>query len=136
MIKVYVKKQTNYPIKASEIKNNLKDFFEKQGIVSDAQVSVALVGEKKMLEISKKYLKDKTVYHAKRDKVHNVLSFTHEGSKGEFVYPPGERIDLGEIIVCYPKAIEEAQAESKKVTDKINELIRHAGMHLMGIHHT
>ncbi len=127
MIKVYVKKQANYPIKASEIKNNLKDFFKKQGIVSDAQVSVAIVGEKKMLEISKKYLKDK--------KVHNVLSFTHEGSKGEFVYPPGERIDLGEIIVCYPKAIEEAQAESKKVADKINELIRHAGMHLMGIHH-
>lgn len=127
MIKIYVKKQTNYPIKASEIKNNLKDFFKKQGIVSDAQVSVALVGEKKMLEISKKYLKD--------NKVHNVLSFTHEGSKGEFVYPPGERIDLGEIIVCYPKAIEEAQSESKKVADKINELIRHAGMHLMGIHH-
>jgi probable rRNA maturation factor len=127
MIKVYVKKQANYPIKASEIKHNLKDFFKKQGIVSDAQVSVAIVGEKKMLDISKKYLKD--------NKVHNVLSFTHEGSKGEFVYPPGERIDLGEIIVCYPKAIEEAQSESKKVADKINELIRHAGMHLMGIHH-
>ena len=127
MIKVYVKKQANYPIKASEIKNNLKDFFKKQGIVSDAQVSVAIVGKKKMLDISKKYLKD--------NKIHNVLSFTHEGSKGEFVYPPGERIDLGEIIVCYPKAIEEAQSESKKVADKINELIRHAGMHLMGIHH-
>ena len=127
MIKVYVKKQANYPIKASEIKSNLKDFFKKQGIVSDAQVSVAIVGKKKMLDISKKYLKD--------NKVHNVLSFTHEGSKGEFVYPPGERIDLGEIIVCYPKAIEEAQSESKKVADKINELIRHAGTHLMGIHH-
>lgn len=127
MIKVYVKKQANYPIKASEIKNNLKDFFKKQGIVSDAQVSVAIVGEKKMLDISKKYLKD--------SKIHNVLSFTHEGSKGEFVFPPGERIDLGEIIVCYPKAIEEAQSENKKVAEKINELIRHAGMHLMGIHH-
>ncbi len=127
MIKVYVKKQANYPIKASEIKNNLKDFFKKQGIVSDAQVSVAIVGEKKMLEISKKYLKD--------NRVHNVLSFTHEGSKGEFVYPPGERIDLGEIIVCYPKVIEEAQSEGKKVAKKVNELIEHGGLHLMGIHH-
>lgn len=127
MIKVYVKKLANYPIKATDLKNNLRKFFQKQGIVSDAQVSVAIVGEKKMLGISKKYLKG--------NQIHSVLSFTHEDSKGEFVYPPGERIDLGEIIVCYPKAIKEAQAEGKKVADKINELMMHAGMHLMGIHH-
>ena len=68
MIQVYVKKQSNYPVKASELKKKLSEFFKKQGIVSDAHVSVALIGEKKMLELSKKYLKDNTL--------HNVLSFS------------------------------------------------------------
>ena len=127
MIKVYVKKQTNYPIKATEIKSNLASFFKKSGIVSDSVVSVALVGEKKMLDIGRKYLKD--------NMMHNVLSFTSDEVKGEFVYPPDEKINLGEIIVCYPIAVEEAKAEGKRIDDKVHELVEHGAEHLMGIHH-
>lgn len=127
MIKVYVKKQSNYPIKASEIKKILKEFLEKQGLVSEAQVNVALVGEKRMLDISKKYLKD--------SKVHNILSFTADEVKGKFLYPPKALIQLGEIIICYPKVVEEAKNEGKRIGEKIKELSEHGAMHLMGIHH-
>lgn len=128
MIKVYVKKQSNYPIKASEVKKILEEFLEKQGIVSDAQVNVALVGGKKMLDLSKKYLKD--------SKVHNVLSFTADEVKGKFLYPPKALIQLGEIVICYPKAVEEAKKEGKRIGEKIEELIKHGALHLMGVHHT
>ena len=134
MIKVYVKKQSNYPIKASEIKKILRKFFQKQGIVSDAQVNVALVGEKKMLDISNKYLKD--------SKVHNVLSFTADeseslpaGRQGKFLYPPKALIQLGEIVICYPKVVEEAKHEGKRINQKAEELLKHGAQHLMGKHH-
>ncbi|MCH7640724.1 rRNA maturation RNase YbeY [Patescibacteria group bacterium] len=142
MIKVYIKKQTNYPLKAMDIKKNIASFFKERGIVSDAVVSIALVGEKKMLDIGKKYLKD--------NKVHNVLSFTADevknlparldsakraGRQGKFVYPPGELLNLGEIVVCYPTAVEEAKKEGKLVKSKILELIEHGAEHLMGEHH-
>src|SRR5204863_52583 len=83
------------------IKQKLSEFFVKQGIVSDAEVSVAIVGETKMMEIDKKYLKDK--------KLHNVFSFTPAETKGTFVFPPDGLIHLGEIIVCYPVALKEAK---------------------------
>ncbi|HET7099124.1 MAG TPA: rRNA maturation RNase YbeY [Patescibacteria group bacterium] len=126
MIKVSVTKQSNYPIGASKIKTKLAKFFVSQGIVSDAEVSVAIVGEKKMMTLVNLYLKDK--------KLHNVLSFTPAEAKG-FVYPPDNKMHLGEIIVCYPVAIAEAKKEGVLIDDKVYELIEHGAMHLLGIHH-
>ena len=54
MIKVDVIKQSNYPVSVPRLKKKLADFFVKKGIVSPAEVSVAIVGEKKMLDISQK----------------------------------------------------------------------------------
>ena len=127
MIKVNVKKQSNYPISSTKIRKNLKDFLASHGIVSDAEVSVALVGEKKMLEVGKKYLKDKSL--------HNVLSFTADEIDSKFVFPPDGVIHLGEIIVCYPVAFEEAKKEGKLIEEKVMELIEHGARHLLGIHH-
>lgn len=133
MIKVHVTKQSNYPVKTPVIKKKLARFFEGHGIVSDAEVSVAIVGEKRMMEVGKKFLKD--------GELHNVLSFVEGGEKfvygkaASFAYPPGSPINLGEIIVCYPLAVKESVEENILIDEKVYELIEHGGLHLMGIHH-
>lgn len=127
MIKVLITKQSNYPVKSPVIKKKLANFFASKGIVSDAEVSVAIVGEKKMMELGKKFLKD--------NKLHNVLSFVPNEIKGGFVYPPDGKIYLGEIIVCYPLAVKEAGEENVLVDQRVYELIEHGAMHLLGIHH-
>lgn len=127
MIKVFVTKQSNYPVKVPVIKKKLAEFLVKKGIVSDAEVSVAIVGESKMMEIGKKFLKD--------GKLHNVLSFVAEEERGKFVYPPDKRIRLGEIIVCYPVAVKESIEEGVLIDEKVYELIEHGAMHLLGFHH-
>ncbi|HBB76568.1 rRNA maturation RNase YbeY [Candidatus Woesebacteria bacterium RIFOXYC1_FULL_41_14] len=127
MIKVLVTKQSNYPVKVPAIKKKLADFFTQKGIVSDAEVTVAIVGEKKMKEIGAKYLKD--------GKLHNVLSFVAEDVKGKFVYPPDDKIRLGEIIVCYPVAVKESIEEGVLIDERVYELIEHGALHLLGFHH-
>lgn len=127
MIKVFVTKQSNYPVKVPVIKKKLAEFLAEKGIVSDAEVSVAIVGESKMMEIGKKFLKD--------GKLHNVLSFVAEEERGKFVYPPDKRIRLGEIIVCYPVAVKESIEEGVLIDEKVYELIEHGAMHLLGFHH-
>ncbi|QQG41486.1 MAG: rRNA maturation RNase YbeY [Candidatus Woesebacteria bacterium] len=126
MIKVSITKQSNYPVKATVIKKKLADFLAKNGIVSDAEISVAIVGETKMLEIGKKYLKDR--------KLHNVLSFTPTEVKG-FVYPPDGTMHLGEVIICYPEALREAKEENVLIDERVYELTEHGTLHLLGIHH-
>ncbi len=127
MIKVNVNKQSSYPVSAPKLKNRLRKFFEGRGIVSDAEVSVAIVGETKMMEVGKRYLKDR--------ELHNVLSFTPDEIKGQFIDPPDGIIHLGEIIVCYPKAFDEAKMEGKSIEEKVYELVEHGALHLLGVHH-
>ncbi|MGD0523231.1 MAG: rRNA maturation RNase YbeY [Candidatus Microgenomates bacterium] len=126
MITVLFTKQSNYPVSSPRIKSILKSFLAENGIVSDAEVSLALVGEAKMLDIGKKYLKDK--------KLHNVLSFTVEEKGKNFIYPP-DKLYLGEIIVCYPKVVDEAKMENKRIENKVIELVEHGALHLLGVHH-
>lgn len=126
MIKVTVSKQSGYPVKSSILKKKLSSFLEKNGIVSDAEVSIAIVGEKKMMEVGAKYLKDK--------KLHNVLSFTPTEVKG-FVYPPDGILHLGEIVVCYPVAVKESAEENVLIDERVVELVEHGALHLLGIHH-
>lgn len=127
MIKVTIAKQSNFPVSSAALKNRLKDFLTKKGLVSDSNVSVALVSEKKMLDLGRKYLKD--------SKAHNVFAFVSEETRGKFAYPPDGTIHLGEIIVCYPKAVEDAKKENKLIENKIVELVEHGAKHLLGIHH-
>ena len=127
MIKVNLQKQSSYPVNVRKLKKTLQDFFASKGIVSEAEVSVAIVGEKKMIELSKNYLKDRVK--------HSVLSFTPEETKKKFVYPPDGIIHLGEIIICYPFIVGEARKKGILIDDVLTELAQHSALHLMGIHH-
>ena len=127
MIKVNLQKQSSYPVNVRALKKTLQDFFASKGIVSEAEVSVAIVGENKMLQLSKIYLKD-------REK-HSVLAFTPEETKKKFVYPPDGIIHLGEIIICYPFIVGEARKKGKLIDDVLTELAQHSALRLMGIHH-
>lgn len=128
MIKVYVNKQSNFSVSTPKVKSALKSFLENEGIVSDSDVYVSIVGKPKMLSLAKKYLKENNV-------LHNVLSFPSSEIRGEFVEPPDKTIHLGEIVLCYPKVVDEANAEGMLIDDKVIELVNHGALHLMGKHH-
>lgn len=127
MITINVSKQSNFPVKSSLIKKRLREFLTTEGIVSDCVVSVAIVGREKMLEVAKKHLKDNAI--------HNVLSFTESELKESFIYPPDGKIYLGEIVLCFPKVVEEAKEENVLIYEKAYELIEHGALHLLGKHH-
>lgn len=127
MINVYINKEISCPISKKEIKGQLSIFLKKEGITTDTDVSVAIVGTTKMISLAEKYLKEK-------NGIHNVLSFPYaEG--GDFIYPPQKVTHLGDIIICYPKVQEEAKSERVSVSVRAMELICHGALHLMGKHH-
>ena len=128
MVKVLVSKQSSFGLDTAKLKKALSDFFVQKGIVSKAEVEVAIVGEKPMFNLAKTYLGEKNT-------LHNVLSFTPEETQGRFINPPDGIIHLGEIVICYPKVQEEAGLEGVMIDEKIIELACHGAEHLMGIHH-
>jgi len=109
------------------IKKELTNFLEGKGLVSDFSVFVSFVGEKVMKSIASKYLGESSV--------HNVLSFPESELRGEFKYPKNETSTLGEIVICYPEILKEANDEGKLIDNKAIELVKHGALHLMGEHH-
>ncbi|RJR29847.1 rRNA maturation RNase YbeY [Candidatus Microgenomates bacterium] len=131
MISVSVYKQSNYSVSVKKIKEAVVSVVSANGVVSNCDVSVAIVGEKYIVHLAKKYMNDSD----KEAREHPVLSFPVSELEGPFVFPPDGNLQLGEIIVSYPKAVDDAKKSGKLIDDVVCELARHGALHLMGIHH-
>lgn len=127
MIKVVVYKTSNYPVSTPSLKRKVRYFLAAKGIKSDTEVFISFVSKPKMIQIARKYLKEESV--------HNVFSFTEKEVVSPFIYPPNNFVQLGEVVICYPKAFEEAKKENLTLDEKIWQLVEHGLMHLLGYHH-
>ncbi|OGH12396.1 MAG: rRNA maturation RNase YbeY [Candidatus Levybacteria bacterium RIFCSPHIGHO2_01_FULL_36_15] len=124
-IKVPIFIESRYKLNRTKVKDTVCDALKKQDIKGPVEVSVAIVGDRKMKRLNKKY--------RDLDKTTNVLSFSQmEGSTNVL---PQDVLILGDVVVSYPQAILEASKEEMLVDDKICELVEHGVMHLLGIHH-
>lgn len=117
--------ESRYKVDRKRIKKSIAEVLEEHNVQSDTEVSVAVVGDRKMAVLNKKY----------RDKegTTNVLSFPL--AEGEDTHLPADIIRLGDIVLAYPQVIRDAARDEMLVDDKVDELIRHGLLHLMGIHH-
>ncbi len=122
--------ESRYKVNRKRIKSALSNLLNQQGVNSPVEVSVAIVGNRKMRQLSKKYKGE--------DKTRNVLSFslTEGGYHPAPSHPgPSNVLRLGDIVISYPVAISEAVRDEVLVDDKIDELVVHGMSHLLGLHH-
>ena len=124
-IKVPIFVESRYRVNRKRIKSKIKDILTKQGIKGPSEVSVAIVGDRKMRSLSRKYKGE--------DKTRNILSFSL--IEGDSAYTPSNKLSLGDLVISYPQVIKEASLEEVLVDDKIDKLIEHGLDHLLGINH-
>lgn len=117
--------ESRYKVNRKKIKSAINNLLGKQEITGPVEVSVAIVGDRKMRELSRKYKNE--------DKTRNVLSFSL--MEGEATHLPDDVLRLGDIIISYPVVIKEASKEEMLVDDKVSQLVEHGLMHLLGLHH-
>lgn len=124
-IKVLIFVESRYKVNRKRITNSVKNLLKENSVVGPAEVSIAIVGNRKMRSLHKKYKNE--------DKTTNVLSFSL--TEGETTVSSTEILRLGDVVISYPQMIKEAAEEEKLVDDKIDELVSHGILHLLGIHH-
>lgn len=123
--KVLIYVESRYKVDRKRIKAAVNYVLEEQNVQTPIEVSIAIVGDRKMRALNKKY-RDK-------DKTANILSFPiSEG--GESVLPP-DVTRLGDIVISYPELIRESAEEEMLVDDRVDMLVQHGMLHLLGIHH-
>lgn len=117
--------ESRYKINRKRIKKAVLKVLTQYEVKGPAEVSIAIVGDRKMRALSLKYKGE--------DKTRSILSFSM--SVGESTYPSSEVLKLGDIAISFPQVIKEASREEMLVDDKIDELIEHGMLHLLGVNH-
>lgn len=124
-VKVLIYVESRYKVDRKRIKSAVKFVLEDQNIQSPVEVSIAIIGNRKMRALNKKY-RDK-------DKTANILSFPL--TEGEQTQLPTDTTRLGDIIISYPEVIRESAEQELLVDDRVEELVQHGMLHLLGVHH-
>ena len=122
-IPIYV--ESRYKVSRKKIKERIITVLLKQNITSAVEVSVAVIGNRKMRALNKKY--------REIDKPTNVLSFSQ--TEGDAVMQPPDKLYLGDIVICYPVIVDECARDNMLIDDRVNQLVEHSLMHLLGFHH-
>ncbi len=129
MISILFQTETHFPVNRKKIKDSVSRALETK-VNSNAEVSISIIGDRRMRELNRTY--------RKLDKTTDVLSFPLQDpayTDIQFVDPPDNILRLGDILVSYPQAVEEATEENTMVDDMIIALALHGLDHLLGIHH-
>jgi len=118
--------ESRYRVNRKRIKKAILEVLTEQEVKGQIEVSVAIVGDRKMRSLSKKYKGE--------DKTRNILSFSL--SEGESTHLDNDDVlRLGDIVISYPQVIRDASEEEVLVDDKVDELAKHGMLHLLGINH-
>ena len=124
-ISVLIFVESRYKVSRKRIKQIVKNTLDKNDINGSVEVSIAIVGDRKMRELSKKYKGE--------DKTRNILSFSQ--IEGGVFATPRDTLRLGDIVLSYPQVINDAVRDEMLVDDKVDELVEHGLMHLLGENH-
>lgn len=135
MVRVLIHTDTRYPVNRKVIRQAVLDVFKKYKIEDiDAEVSVAVVGERKMRQLCADYLKD--------DGGHAVLAFPLEGvylktasatlDRLRFVNPPDSVLRLGDVLLSWPQVLAKAAADNILVDVEVALLVGHGVKQLLG----
>lgn len=117
--------ESRYKVNRKRIRKVVEKVLYEQNILGAVEVSIAIVGDRKMRELSKKYKGE--------DKTRNILSFSlHEGDNAVM---PTDKLRLGDIVISYPVLILEAARDEELVDDRMDMLVEHGMLHLLGVHH-
>lgn len=136
MINIIVNSDPRYNVNKNAIKFAVLQALQSHHISGKVEVGINIVGDRKMHELNKKF--------RGIDSTTDILSFALEDSnpislqhipRMGFIASPDRWLRLGDIVISYPQALEDASEQGSSVDEEIRYLVEHGINHLLGIHH-
>ena len=136
MINIIVSSDPRYNVNKLAIKAAVLDVLQQHRILGRVEVGVNVVGDRKMHELNKKFrdIDATTDILSFALEEHHQTSLQHIPRIG-FVAAPDRILRLGDIVISYPQALEDASIDGISVDEEIRNLVEHGVSHLLGIHH-
>lgn len=137
MINIIVSSDPRYSINKVAIRSVVLEVLQRHRISGRIEIGINIVGDRKMHELNKTY--------RGIDSTTDILSFVLEDTSPlslqhipriGFVASPDKVLRLGDIVISYPQALEDASLDGIAVDEEIRNLVEHGLSHLLGVHHT
>jgi probable rRNA maturation factor len=126
VLKMGVVADGRYKFDRSRVRRAVRKLLLEKGVNGRVVLSLAVVGDRKMKELSK--------IHLGEEKTTDVLSFSQR--EGEEVGGLNEDIlMLGDVVVSYPQAKKQAVEFYRLLDEEMEFLVCHGVLHLLGVHH-
>lgn len=113
MRRVLLFTESRYKVNRQKLRETAVNFLAQERLKDNYEVSIAIVGNRKMRSLNKKYRQE--------DKTTAVLAFPLTG----FIYPNDGILRLGDVVISYPEAVAQAAEEEMLVDEKLAELLIH-----------
>ena len=96
---------------------------------AQGELCISFVGEKTIKNLNRRYLR--------RGGTTDVISFTMDDQSAECGMRSAEcgEILIGDVVICVPSAVRDAQEEGIALRRKLEILILHGILHIMGYDH-
>ncbi len=136
MINIIVSSDPRYFVNKDAIRLAVAEALRKHRISGRVELGVSVIGDRKMHELNRKF--------RGIDSTTDILSFALEDPSPNslqhvprigFVASPDRILRLGDIVISYPQAVEDASLEGISVEEEIRALVEHGVSHLLGVHH-
>lgn len=129
MITINILADAKFPFDRTKIRDHLVKVLATYKLKDAVELTLSVVGKRKMSEYHVTYMQ--------LPGPTDVLSFPLNDPQDPrpFVSPPDGMLRLGDIVICYSVALEEALEKQIKLDDQLAFLAEHGLMHLLGFHH-
>src|SRR3990167_9529431 len=102
MININILADAKFPFNRDSLRIHLAKVLEKYRLIDNVELSILVVGKRKMSQLHKLYMAS--------DEATDVLSFplNDPADSRPFLASPDNILRMGDIVICYPIAVEEA----------------------------
>src|SRR3990167_9720449 len=128
-VEVFINADSRYKFDRKMVREAVKQVLMKEGLLGKVEVGLSVVGDRKMKELNAAF--------RKKPYTRDVLSFPLEDtiSPQPFIGSPDSVMRLGDIVISYPVARDQAAQRNVMLDEEITFLTTHGLLHLLGHHH-
>jgi len=122
MINVMVDEEFAPQVDSVNLKHAAQKTLELQNKSIETDLSIVIIDDEQMHALN--------LHYRGIDSSTDVLSFP-----ADFVDPDNEKTYLGDVIISYPKCLEQAQSANHSTNKELTLLVVHGVLHLLGYDH-
>jgi probable rRNA maturation factor len=129
-IGIHVEEEFRGLVDGGWIKKIVRQVLKTEGVVPTYEVSLVFADSETVKQLNRDY--------RGVDKHTDVLAFymlPQKGADSSFALPPDGVTRLGEVIISYPQAVEQAREQGHSTEKELALLVIHGILHLLGYDH-